>query len=80
MTDILEYLYYAQYLESHKPSEECMTASRKMNELLDRLCPELSGERRDELWNQQAELLTEANLGWVREGFRLGASLLLELL
>lgn len=80
MTDILKEIYFKHYLESHKPSPEYRSACRKQEEMLDGLLPELSGRDRDTMYAWQADVLLLSNLDWFREGFRLGASLMLELL
>ncbi len=80
MNDILEELYMGYFLEQHKPSPETRAATRKEGEALGKLLPGLGGDTVEELQARQSETLISSNLDWFREGFRLGVSLMLEVL
>lgn len=80
MTDILEALYKSYFLENHKASPEYRAASRTEEKMLDKLLSGVSEDDREELRAWQADSLMLSNIDWFREGFRLGAALMLELL
>ena len=80
MNDILEELYVDYFLEQYKPSPETRAATRKEGEALGKLLPGLGGDTVEELQARQSETLISSNLDWFREGFRLGVSLMMEVL
>ena len=78
MTDILKELYLDYYEGKHTPSADSRKVCRAETDFWNRL--NLSEEVLSELQIKEADVITEANIDWFREGFRLGASLMLELL
>ncbi|MDE7221244.1 MAG: hypothetical protein K2O45_16775 [Oscillospiraceae bacterium] len=80
MTDILKELFESPLYGGCNPSDTLRALQKKENELWDRLLPVIGLETIDEINNTQGEIAREIDLQWFREGFRLGASLMLELL
>ena len=78
MSDILTELYLNYFEGTHRPSAEYREACKKECAFWETLS--LSEEALNELRCRQVDMVTESNIGWFREGFRLGASLMLELL
>ena len=78
MTDILEELYFQYFDEAHNPSPAYRAACKEETALWDKLMPNISKAELEEIQAKQAEIFTITNLEWFREGFRLGAALMLE--
>ena len=78
MTDILKELYFNYYEGAHGPTAEYREACKKESEYWDKL--PLSEEELYELQRRQSDMVTASSIEWFREGFRLGASLMLELM
>ena len=80
MTDILKELFESPFYGGCDPSETLTALRKRETELWDQLLPVLGLETIDEINDTQGAIAHEINLQWYREGFRLGASLMLELL
>ena len=80
MTDILKELFDSPFYSRCGPPEELRALYQQESELWEKLVPELSPEALDSLNAAQADIARADNLQWFREGFRLGASLMLHLL
>ena len=78
MTDILKELYLSYFEGAHKPTPEYRDACKKELESWNKL--NLSEEVLSELQRREADVVTESSIEWFREGFRLGVSLMLEML
>ena len=80
MTDIIKELYNSALYMDRAPSEELLALRTEELELWSKIEPRLGLEMMDKLTDVQASIDHEKNLTWFREGFRLGAGLMLELL
>ena len=80
MTDMLKELYESPLYIDCPPSEELQALQKKEAEIWSKVQPLLGLEVIDEINDIQAGIANEKNLAWFRKGFRLGASLMLELL
>ena len=80
MTDIIKELYDSALYTDRAPSEELLALRAEESKLWEKIEPLLGLETMDKLTDVQASIDNEKNLTWFREGFRLGASLMLELL
>lgn len=80
MTDILKELFDSPLYIDRAPSEELLALRAEESKLWDKIQPLIGLEIMDELNDVQAGIDNEKNLTWFREGFRLGAGLILELL
>ena len=80
MTDILRTLYDSDPCTKDVETEEFRALRREEIELLKKLAPQIGLDVIDEIDNTRAKATNEALFLWFRKGFRLGASLMLELL
>lgn len=80
MRDILRELYEMDRSQPKVSTEELRTLRRKEIELWEAVKPLIGPEMIDDINNAQAATIHEVNFVCFREGFRLGASLMLELL
>lgn len=80
MSDILEDLFYNKFMAEYEPTSVERGFRRKIQQHWEAIDPLISAEKREEMQNFQSAAETDANLSWFREGFRLGAALMLELL
>ena len=80
MTDILKKLYESEGLFNMPVSEEYKALCHKDFKLWEKLEPLLGTDTLDELSDSTAHVEDQRNFNWFRAGFRLGASLMLELL
>ena len=78
MIDVLKELYLNYYEGLLKPSAEYREACQKESDFYDAL--DLSEETLDKLRRIEVDLSTALSVDSFREGFRLGASLMLELM
>lgn len=79
MTDILKELYKEKFYINWRATPEYQALERKEGELWDQVKPLLGQEMIDQLMDSQSAVAYQSNYEWFREGFRLGAGLLLEL-
>lgn len=80
MTDIIEFLYTNRCCKEVEPVSELDELNQKEDELFAQIQATLGLKILDELNYTQAKLSHQQELACFREGFRLGASLMLELL
>ena len=83
MSDILKELFNSPFYDDRddrKLPEKLQTLRDQEIDLWERLQPILSPKDINEIENTQNAITYELNLHWFREGFRLGAGLILELL
>lgn len=80
MTDIIKELFDSALYIDRAPSEKLLALRAEESKLWEKIQPLIGLEIMDELTDVQASIDNEKNLTWFREGFRLGASLMLELL
>jgi len=79
MIDMIKELYEGGLHVDRRFSAEYTALCQQEAELVNKIVPLLGMDMVDELSNIQAEITSAANLDWFRAGFRLGASLMLEL-
>ncbi len=80
MSDIIKELFESPLYIDRAPSEELLALRAAELELWDKIQTLIGLETLDKLTDIQASIGNEKSLTWFREGFRLGASLMLELL
>ena len=80
MTDILRQLYENGQFLSGVITEEFRALRGKERDLWKEVEPLVGLDMIDKIKDAQAAALNEANFIWFRKGFRLGVSLMLELL
>ena len=80
MTDILKQIYEDKFFARRPLTEEYQSLSEKDGILWEKARPLLGRELTDKIQNNQSDINYQTNFEWFREGFRLGASLMLELL
>lgn len=80
MTDTLRELYNRDQSLSEVTTEELRALRGEERELWEAVKPLIGLEMIDKINNAQAASIDEVNFIWFRKGFRLGASLMLELL
>lgn len=80
MTDILKELFESTFYDEDEPTEKLKALNEKESALWAEVLPILGLDTVDEITNVQAAIAHEIDLDWFRQGFRLGASLMLELL
>ena len=80
MADILKELYDSSLYGCIDASDELKDLRHKETELWDKVLPILGMDTIDEINNTQGAIARENNLQWYRNGFLLGASLMLELM
>lgn len=80
MTNTLRELYEEKVVCSYTFSEEHRRLRKQETELWDKVTPLLGREAVDKLLQNQGDIQELTNFEWFREGFLLGASLMLELL
>ena len=79
MTDILKELFESSLYRDYTPSEELKALRRQEIDQWNQIKSVLGLETVDKLSDTQSAIAHEIELEWFREGFRLGASLMLEL-
>lgn len=80
MTDILKELYEERFSTHWRTTPEYRALARKEGELWEQVKPLLGQKMIDQLMDSQSNVSYQTNYEWFREGFRLGAGLILELL
>lgn len=80
MTDIIKEIFESPLYMDRVPSEELLALRAEECELWDKIQPLIGLEMMDKLTDIQASIDNEKSLTCFREGFRLGAGLILELL
>ena len=80
MTDIIKALYAARCAADLPLSEECLKLIQEDGKLWEKVKPLIGREAIDELLYSSSDIAYQTNYEWFREGFRLGAGLMLELL
>lgn len=80
MTDIIKVLYAAHCAADRPLSEECLKLIQEDDKLWEKVKPLIGREAIDELLYSSSDIAYQTNYEWFREGFRLGAGLMLELL
>jgi len=80
MTDMLEMIYNSDAFFERPPSEKYFALSREESKVWEKIRPLIGRELSDELNAALTQSAQQANLDWFRQGFRLGASLMLELM
>ncbi len=80
MTDILKELFESPFYDEDEPTEKLKALCEKESALWNEALPILGLDTIDKITNVQAAIAHEINLDWFRQGFRLGASLILELM
>ena len=79
MTDIIKELFSSALYMDLAPSKELQALRKEEEAIWEKIQPLLGMDVIDELHNIQVNIANEQNLIWFREGFRLGAGLMLEL-
>ena len=80
MTDTLKELYEERFYTDWQVTPEYQALAHKEDELWEQVRPLLGQKVIDQLLDSQSEVSYQTNYEWFCKGFRLGASLLLELL
>lgn len=80
MTSILKELYEERFYANWQVTPEYQALADKEGELWEQVKPLIGRKMIDRLLDIQSDLAYQGNYEWFREGFRLGASLMLELL
>ena len=80
MTDVLKQVYKDKFFARRPLTEEYQSLAEKDGILWKEARPLLGRELMDKIQNSQSDINYQTNYEWFREGFRLGASLMLELL
>lgn len=80
MTDIIKELYEERFYTNWRATPEYQALADREDELWEQVKPLIGQKIIDQLMGSQSDLSYQTNYEWFREGFRLGASLMLELL
>lgn len=80
MTDIIKEIYEERFFGERHLSEEYRALEDKDSALWQKVRPLLGRELIDQMQNSQSDINYQTNYEWFREGFRLGAGLMRELL
>ena len=80
MTDILKELFESPYYCGYDRTEELTELEKKLSSLWEQVTRLVGLDLVDEIYNTEAEIANIKNLQWYKEGFHLGAMLMLELL
>ena len=80
MNDMLKQIYKDKFFSSRPLTEEYQTLADKDCTLWEKARPLLGQELIDQIQDNQSDINYQTNYEWFREGFRLGASLMLELM
>jgi len=80
MTDILKELFESPYYCGYDRTEELTELEKKLSSLWEQVTRLVGLDLVDEIYNTEAEIASIKNLQWYKEGFHLGAMLMLELL
>ena len=80
MTDIIKQIYEDRFYANRPLTEEYQTLADKECILWEEARPLLGRELADKIQDNQSDINYQTNYEWFREGFRLGASLRLEIL
>ena len=80
MPDILKELFNSSFYDERSVPEKLQPLRDKEAELWEKVLPILGMETVDALNDADGAVVDALNLHWFREGFRLGAGLMLELL
>ena len=79
MTNILKSLYEERFYANWQATPEYQELADKEGELWEQVKPLIGQKMIDQIMRSQSDLSYHTNYEWFREGFRLGASLILEL-
>ncbi len=79
MIDMIKELYENGFYADHQLSEEYRALCKKESDAMDKVQSVMGMDIVDEISEAQGAIADEENLDWFRRGFRLGASLMLEL-
>ena len=80
MKNILEQIYYGNELRPFRPDEEYKTLSEESERLWDEAHEKLGFREAERLWEKTMQLASREGFFDFRDGFYLGAGLMLELL
>lgn len=80
MSDIIKELYTERFFADRPLTEEYQALAKKDSEIWAKVKPILGRALMDQIQSSQSDLCYQTNYEWFREGFCLGASLMLELL
>ena len=80
MTDILKELYEERFYNNWQITPEYQELNDKETALWEQVKPLIGQKIIDQLTSSQSDVTYQSNYEWFREGFRLGAGLILELL
>ena len=80
MTDILKELYEERFYTNWRTTPEYRELTDKETALWEQVKPLIGQKIIDQLTSSQSDISYQTNYEWFCEGFRFGASLILELL
>ncbi|MDE6932836.1 MAG: hypothetical protein K2P37_09150 [Oscillospiraceae bacterium] len=80
MTSALKKIYEEKFYANWQITPEYRALSEKEQELWEQVKPLIGQKMIDRLMDSQSDISYQTNYEWFREGFLLGASLMLELL
>ena len=80
MPDILKELYEEKFYTDWRITPEYQALAQQASMLWEKVEPLLGREVMEQLTRSEDDLSYQTNYEWFRKGFRLGASLMLELL
>ena len=80
MTDILKGLYEQRFYANWQATPEYRELADKEAALWEQVKPLIGRKVIDQIQDSHSDINYQTNYEWFREGFRLGASLILELL
>lgn len=80
MSDLIKELYQRNIDAVFRPTKEARRERAKCSAVWERLGRQLGQETQDALWDSAIEFAEEEDLELFRQGFRLGAQMMLELM
>ncbi len=80
MTDILKEIYIERFFARRPLTEEYQALADKDGALWEKVRPLLGKELVDQMQHCQSDINYQTNYEWFREGFQMGAALMLELM
>ena len=80
MTDELKKIYEERFYTDWQVTPEYRALAEKEDELWEQVKPLIGQKVIDQLMDSRSNVSYQTNYEWFRKGFRLGASLMLELL
>lgn len=79
MTDLIKIIYEEAFYSSRVRTPEGQELRTAEEEFMEKLLPLLGRKTLDDIYNLYNDIEFQSNLDWFREGFHLGAMLMMEL-